>query len=82
MIYTYLVEGFCPHACAGPRSEGISGPGSEGICRALHDCRAGSCKVPPRLTPNAPPANLTKGRGVYLALRVRPPSVNSCGYKH
>ena len=65
-----------PHACSGTRSECLSGPWSVAICRAIPDRRAGFCKILPRLSPKAPPANLTRGRGVYLALRVRSPSVN------
>ena len=51
--------------------------GVRGDMQSNHDRRAGFRKIPPRLTPKAPPANLTKGRGVYLALRVRSPSVKT-----
>ena len=59
-----------------------TGTAVRGDMHSKRDRRAGVRKLPPRLTPKAPPANLTRGRGVYLALRVRSPSVNSCGYKH
>ena len=48
-----------------------TGTAVRGDMHSKRDRRAGVRKLPPRLTPKAPPANLTRGRGVYLAVYAR-----------